>query len=138
MAEHDPVEPKASTAQLVKQLGNDIGTLIRQEVQLAKAELSAKGKQAGAGGAMLGVAALTGLGALGALTACLILALALVMPAALAALVVTLLYGGIAAAAALAGKRKVQRAAPPVPAETVETVKEDIEWAKTQLRSVKR
>jgi hypothetical protein len=73
--------------------------------------------------------------ALGALTACFILALNAVMPAWLAALIVALVYGAIAAFLALRGRDKVKQATPLVPEQTIETVKEDVEWAKTQMRS---
>jgi uncharacterized membrane protein YqjE len=138
MENPDRSEQKRTTGELLKELGDEVTTLVRQEVQLAKAELSEKGKRFGAGGAMLGVAAVAGLGLLGALTATLILALAVVMHAALAALVVTVLYGVVAAVAALVGRRKVQQATPPVPEQTVESVKEDVAWAKTRIRSAKR
>jgi Putative Actinobacterial Holin-X, holin superfamily III len=131
-------ERRPSTAELLKDLSAEVSTVIRQEVQLAKAELSAKGKRFGAGGAMFGVAAVAGLGALGAFVALCIAALSVVVPVWAAALIVTVLFGAIAGVAAIAGKRKVQEAAPPVPEQTVETVKEDVEWAKNQLRSVRR
>ena len=115
----------------------DLG-LPNAEDRLAKAELASKGRQFGAGGAMFGVAAVAGLGAFGAFVALCILALALVLPGWAAALIVTAVFGAVAGVAALAGKKKVQEAAPPVPEQTVESVKEDVEWAKSQLRSVKR
>ena len=138
MDRNEVPERKSSTAELLKDLGNEVYILVRQEVQLAKAELASKGRQFGAGGAMFGVAAVAGLGALGAFVALCILALALVIPAWAAALIVTAVFGAVAGVAALAGKKKVQEAAPPVPEQTVESVKEDVEWAKSQLRSVKR
>ena len=55
-----------------------------------------------------------------------------------AALIVAAVYGAIAGVLALTGKNKVQEAGPPVPEQTVETVKEDVEWAKTQKQSVSR
>ena len=73
--------------------------------------------------------------ALGALTACFILALDLVMPAWLAALIVAVVYGIIAFVLVKQGQARLKQAAPPVPERTVETVKEDVEWAKTQMRS---
>ena len=138
MDRNEVPERKTSTAALLKDLGNEVSMLVRQEVQLAKAELASKGRQFGAGGAMFGVAAVAGLGAFGAFVALCILALALVRPGWAAALIVTAVFGAVAGVAALAGKKKVQEAAPPVPEQTVESVKEDVEWAKSQLRSVKR
>ena len=57
------------------------------------------------------------------------------MPAWLAALIVAVVYGIIAFVLVKRGQAKIKAAAPPVPAQTIETVKEDVEWAKTQMRS---
>jgi hypothetical protein len=122
---------------LVKQLAGQTSTLVRQEIDLAKAELSEKGRVAGKGAGLLGGAAVVGLMAAGALTACLILALAEVIPDWLAALVVALVLGAVAAVLALQGRNRMRAAAPPVPEQTVETVKEDVEWAKTQRPSAR-
>ena len=126
-----------SLGELLKQLSEQTTQLVHQELELAKAEVTQKGKQAGAGAGLLGAAGAIGLAALGALTACFILALNAVMPAWLAALIVAVVYGAIAAFLALRGRDKVKQATPLVPEQTVETVKEDVEWAKAQLRSEK-
>jgi tetrahydromethanopterin S-methyltransferase subunit C len=84
---------------------------------------------------MLAGAAVAGLLALIALTAVLIAALDTAMPLWLAALIVTVLWAVIGAVLAARGRKELQRAAPPVPEQTVETVKEDIQWAKTQTGS---
>jgi len=128
----------ASAGELLKQFSEDATTLIRKEVELAKAELAEKGRQAGKGAGMLGGAGLFGLGAFGALTAFLILVLAEAMDAWVAALIVTAVYGAIAGVLALQGKQKVEDAGPPQPEQTVETVKEDVEWAKRQAASARR
>jgi uncharacterized membrane protein YqjE len=122
---------------LVKDLAGQTSTLVRQEIQLAQAELTSKGKQAGRGAGMLAAAAVAGLLALIALTACLIVALDSAVPLWLAALIVTLLWGVIGAVLATRGRKDLQQATPPVP-QTVETVKEDIQWAKTQTGSAGR
>jgi uncharacterized membrane protein YqjE len=122
----------APTGELVSRLANEAAALVRQEVELAKAELVEKGKQAGKGAGMFGGAGLLGLGAFGALTAFLILALDTAMPSWLGALIVAVVYGAIGGVLALTGKRKVQEAAPPVPEQTVESVKEDVQWLKTR------
>jgi hypothetical protein len=126
-----------SIGELLRQLSEQTTRLVHQELELAKAELTHKGKQAGAGAGMFGGAGALGLAALGALTACFILALNAIMPAWLAALIVAVVYGAIAAFLALRGRDKVKQATPLVPEQTIETVKEDVEWAKTQLRSEK-
>jgi uncharacterized membrane protein YqjE len=126
-----------SLGELLKQLSEQTTRLVHQELELAKAELQQKGKEAGAGAGMFGGAGALGLAALGALTACFILALNAIMPAWLAALIVAVIYGAIAAFLALRGRDKVKQATPLVPEQTIETVKEDVEWAKTQMRSEK-
>jgi hypothetical protein len=123
--------------ELLKQLSEETTRLVRQELELAKAELTQKGKQAGAGAGLFGAAGAIGFLALAALTTCFILALNAVMPAWLAALLVAVVYGVVAAVLAMRGRAKVKQATPPVPEQTIETVKEDVEWAKTQMRSDK-
>jgi lipopolysaccharide export LptBFGC system permease protein LptF len=123
--------------ELLKQLSEQTTRLVRQELELAKAELTQKGKQAGAGAGLFGAAGAIGFLALAALTTCFILALNAVMPAWLAALLVAVVYGVVAAVLAMRGRAKVKQATPPVPEQTIETVKEDVEWAKTQMRSDK-
>ena len=124
--------------ELLKQLSEQTSTLVRQELDLAKAELTEKGKQAGLGAGMFGGAGLFAVLALGALTACAILALDTAVAGWLAALIVAAVYGAIAGVLALTGKTKVQQATPPVPEQAVGSVKEDVEWAKTKAKSARR
>ena len=120
--------------ELMKELAQETSTLVRQELDLAKAEMTQKGKRAGVGVGIVGAAGVVALLALGALTAFFILALDGALANWLAALVVALAYGAIAAGLYFAGKEKVQEAGSPVPEQTVETLKEDVEWAKNQRR----
>jgi len=124
-----------SLGELLKRLSEQTTRLVHQELELAKAELQQKGREAGAGAGMFGGAGALGLAALGALTACFILALNAIMPAWLAALIVAVVYGIIAFVLVRQGQARMKRAVPPVPEQTIETVKEDVEWAKTQMRS---
>src|SRR4051794_20307647 len=124
-------------AELVKDLASQTSTLVRQEIQLAQAEVTQKGKRAGKGAGMLAASAVAALLGLGALTALLIVALDSAMALWLATLIVMVLWLALAGVLAMAGKKAVQSATPPVP-QTVETVKEDIQWAKTQTGSAKR
>lgn len=124
-----------SMAELVKELSRQTSTLVRQEVGLAKAEMAQKGKQAGIGVGMFGGAGAVGFLALAALTTCFIAALESVMALWLAALIVAIVYAAIAGVLAMAGKKEVQQAAPPVPEQTLDTLKEDAQWAKSQPRS---
>jgi hypothetical protein len=120
---------------LVKEATEQAQTLVRQEVELAKAELAVKGKQAGTGAGMFGGAGLFGLFAFGALTAAIIGAFDLLVPFWAAAAIVAVVYGAIAGVLALTGKNKVQEASPPVPEEAVETVKEDVAWTKQRAQA---
>jgi hypothetical protein len=127
-----------SIAELLKQLSQETATLVRQEMELAKAEVAQKGKKAGVGAVFFGGAGAIGLATLGAFTAFLILVLNTFMDAWLAALIVTVVYGAITAVLVMRGKEKVQEAVPPVPEQTVDTIKEDIEWAKNPKTSATR
>jgi uncharacterized membrane protein YqjE len=127
-----------STGDLVKQLSEQTATLVRKEMELAKAELTEKGKVAGQGAGMFGGAAVVGLLALGTLTALILALLDKAMDFWVAALIVTVAYGAIAAVLAMTGRDRVKQGMPPAPEETVETVKEDVQWAKSQARSVRR
>jgi hypothetical protein len=120
------------------QLTRDVSLLVRQEVELAKAEMREKGRIALPGLGMIGVAGVAALSAVGALTAFLVLALATFMDAWLAALVVTVAMSAVAAALAIAGKERVEDMGSPLPEQTIETVKEDAEWVKEQAKSGRR
>jgi hypothetical protein len=135
MAQVDNPKRSESTGELVKELSREVSELVRQEVALAKAELTAKGKQAGAGAGMLSGAAVLGLAAVGGSLATVILILDLFLPAWLAALIATAAYGAVAAGLALRGKERLSQATPPTPEQTIESVKEDVQWAKTRATS---
>ncbi len=129
---------EASLGELVKQLSEQSSRLARQEVELAKAELAVKGKRAGIGAGMFGGAGAFGFYGFGALTAAAILALATAVDGWLAALIVAVVYGAIAGILALQGKHKVQQATPPIPEEAAESVKEDVQWAKSRARHARQ
>jgi uncharacterized membrane protein YqjE len=120
------------TGELVKQLSNQVSALVRQEVELAKAEAAEKGKKAGLGAGMFGGAGVAGLLMLGSLTAFLILVLALAIPAWASALLVTVLWAAVAGVLALQGRNKLREIGKPVPEKTVETLKEDVQWLKNR------
>jgi uncharacterized membrane protein YqjE len=125
-------------AELMRQLSDQTVTLVRQELELAKVELTEKGKRAGLGAGMFGGAAFVGFFALGALTACAILALTKAVDAWLAALIVAGALGAIAGVLALTGATNVKRGVPPVPEGTIESVKEDVEMTKQRAREGRR
>jgi MFS family permease len=124
--------------ELLKQLSEETTTLVKKELDLAKAEVAEKGQKAGKGVGMFGAAGVLGFLALGALTAFFIMLLDGAVPNWAAALIVAAVYGAIAGVLALQGKNKVQEATPPVPEQTVDSVKEDVQWAKTRTQSARR
>jgi uncharacterized membrane protein YqjE len=147
MAAHDPgnggaratgTDPRErGIGELVKDLASQTSTLVRQEIKLAQAEVTERGKVAGKGAGMMAGAAVAALLALGALTALVIVALDSFMALWLAILIVTLIWAVVAAVLAQAGRNSLRSSTPPAP-QTVETVKEDIQWAKTQTGSAGR
>jgi MFS family permease len=109
--------------ELVKQLVTETSTLVKQEIDLAKAEMTEKGKQAGKGAGMFGAGGIIGFLALSALTAGLIAVVATAVDHVwLAAVIVGVVYGVVAGVLALTGKKNVQEATPPAPERTVETL----------------
>jgi hypothetical protein len=137
VSEHDPRTDvrERPAAELMRELTDQTTSLVRKEIELAKLELAEKGKKAGMGAGMFGGAGLFGVGAFATLTACLVLALDLVVAAWLAALIVTVVYAAIAGVLAMRGKKEIKQAGPPLPERAVESTKEDLEWAKTRAKS---
>jgi hypothetical protein len=123
---------------VAKQLTSDLSLLVRQEIELAKAEMAEKGRTAAPGLGMFGGAGVVGLCAAGALTAFLVLILSLFLPEWAAALIVGAAFAAIAYALMRRGKERVAEAGKPVPEQTIETVKEDVEWAKTRASSARK
>jgi cbb3-type cytochrome oxidase subunit 3 len=126
-----------SLGDVARDLTRDVSLLVRQEVQLAKAEMAEKGRTAAPGVGMIGGATLAGLLAGGALTAAAILGLAIFLPEWLAALLVGVVLAVVAYVLVKQGKERVAEAGAPVPEQTIETVKEDVEWAKTRASSAR-
>jgi MFS family permease len=127
-----------SLADLARQLSDQTTELVRHEVELAKAELRVKGKRAGTGAGMFGGAGALGLYALGALTAAIIAGIAEALPVWASALIVAALYGAVAGILALRGKKKVQDATPPLPEQTVQSVKEDVRYTKQRAQEARQ
>jgi uncharacterized membrane protein YqjE len=115
---------------LVHRLSEQIPELVRSELRLAQAELTEKGKKAGLGVGMFSVAGLLAFFGVATLIATAILALALVLPAWLSALIVAVLVLAAAGVAAMAGKKEVQQATPPAPERTIANVREDVATVK--------
>jgi uncharacterized membrane protein YqjE len=126
-----------STGELVKQLTQQTSDLVRQEIDLAKAEMMEKGKKTGVGAGILGGSGLMALFGLAALTTAAIAALSEAMDIWAAALIVAAVYMAVAGVLALTGRNRLQEAAPMAPEQTIETMKEDVEWARSQAKSAR-
>ena len=135
---NDPDQRERPLGDVARDLTKDLSLLVRQEVELAKAEMSEKGRTAAPGLGMLGAAGVAGLAAAGALTAALILVLTLFLPEWLAALIVGAVLAGATYVLVQQGKERVEQAGKPIPEQTIETVKEDVEWAKTRATSARK
>ncbi|MEA2167346.1 MAG: hypothetical protein QOF76_646 [Solirubrobacteraceae bacterium] len=130
-----PDKSDETTAELVRDLSQQMSRLVSQELALAKAEVSEKGRQAGIGAGMFGGAGVLGLYAVGALIATVIALLATAMDTWIAALIVTAVLGAGAGVLALMGKGKVQQATPPQPEMTMASVKQDTDTLKTRAHA---
>jgi uncharacterized membrane protein YqjE len=127
-----------STAELVQRATEQVSRLVRDELALARAELTQKGKHAGIGIGLFGGGGVMALFGAGALVAAAILLLALVMPAWLAALVVGVALFLLAGVLALIGKSQVSRAVPPVPEATVRSVRADVDTVAAAVKDGRR
>ena len=124
--------------EIARDLSRDVSLLVRQEVELAKAELTQQGRIAAPGLGMIGGAGVVGLMAAGALTAFLILVLSVFLPEWASALIVAAVLAAVAYLLLKRGKERVEEAGAPIPKQTIETVKEDVEWAKTRATSARK
>ena len=124
--------------ELVKQLSDQTTHLVRAEVELAKAELAQKGKQAGIGAGMFGGAGVLALLGLGALVAAAIAGLDTAVATWVAALIVGAVLLAAAGVVALLGKNRVQAVGPPVPEQAIATSRADVEVAKARVKEARR
>jgi VIT1/CCC1 family predicted Fe2+/Mn2+ transporter len=124
--------------EVAKELTSDLSLLVRQEIELAKAEMAEKGRTAAPGLGMFGGAGIVALCAAGAITAFLVLVFSLFLPDWAAALIVGAVLAAVAYLLVKQGKERVADAGKPVPEQTIETVKEDVEWAKTRASSARK
>ncbi len=127
-----------SVSDLVKQLSEQTATLVRQEMKLAQTELQEKGKKAGIGAGMFGAGGLVAFFGAATLIAAIVLALSTALAPWLSALIVSVLLLAAAGVAALKGKKEIEKATPPVPEHTVETVKEDVQHVKERAKEGKQ
>lgn len=119
-----------TVGELVSQFTEQSSELMRSELRLALAEMREKTKHAGVGVGLFGTAGMVGLFGVGGLVTTAILALALVLPAWLAALLVTVALFLVAGVVALVGRQQTSKAAPPTPERAMQGVRRDIETVK--------
>ncbi|MEV0734051.1 phage holin family protein [Polymorphospora sp. NPDC050346] len=124
-----------STAELVQHASEQVSRLVRDELALARAELTEKGKHAGVGAGLFGGGGALALYGLGALFVAFGLLLALVMPGWLAALIVAVVLFAAAGVLAMVGKKQVQQAVPPVPERAVDSVRADVDTVTMAVKS---
>ena len=130
-AGHPPDVENRSVGSLVGEVAKDLSTLVRQEIDLAKAETKQEAKKGGKAAGMLGGAGIAAHLLLVFVSVAVMWALAEVMHLGWAALVVALVWGVVAAVLGALGRKKL-REVEPVPTQTVETVKEDVQWARNR------
>ena len=118
--------------ELVQDLSRQTSTLIRQEMRLAQAELTEKGKHAGKGAGMFGGAGLVALYGVGALIAAAIVGLGTVIEPWIAAAVIGIALLAIAGILALTGRKELYEATPPKPEQAAESVQRDVETVKAR------
>jgi len=127
------VPEQLSTGELVGQVAEQVSVLVRDELKLARLEMTRKSKQAGAGIGMIGGGGLFAAYGVGCLIACAIIGISHVLAAWLAALIVGAALLAAASLAALVGTGRLRKATPPVPGEAVDSVKADIEAVKEKV-----
>ncbi|WP_007512163.1 phage holin family protein [Pseudofrankia saprophytica] len=120
----------ASAGELVSRLSEQVSRLVHDELALARAEMTRKGKKAALGGGMLGGAGVVSVFGTGVLITAAVLGLATAVSAWLAALIVGAVLVAIAAGLALTGKKEVSQATPPLPVDAIEGVKDDLHTVK--------
>jgi hypothetical protein len=135
MTTEEPHSDRRSIRELIDQLSEDVRALVRAEVSVIRAELEEKVRRLAVGAALVAVAGVLGLVALGAATATAIIALANVLATWLAALIVTVAFAFVARIVLLIGVKILRRGVPPAPTESVDSIKEDVSWVKARARS---
>ena len=123
--------------EVAKNLTSDVSLLVRQEIELAKAEMGQKARTAAPGIGMFGGAGIVALCAAGALTAFAVLVFSIFLPEWAAALIVGAVLAALAVVLVRQGKERVADAGKPIPEQTIETVKEDVEWTKNRASSAR-
>ena len=130
---HDDLRDRP-IGELLKQLSNETTTLVRQELELAKAEVAQKGQKAGKGAGMFGGAGVVALYGVGVLIAAAVMGLATAVEPWLAAVIVGVVLLAVAGVLALSGKKQVEQATPPKPEQAMASVQRDVQTVKESAR----
>ncbi len=131
MKEQNPLADRSIT-EIIQNLANETSLLVRQEIELVRAEVLSALKGAMRPAVAFGVAALFGVGTFGAVTALLIVAIAVALPLWAAAAIVSVLYGAIAAASIAFG-RSAMRDVSAIPHQTIRTIKDDVRTVRSGI-----
>lgn len=123
-------EDERSLGQIVGDIANDLGTLMRQELDLAKTEAKREVTKASKGAGLLGGAGVGAHLALIFLSLFVMFLLDNVMDVEWAALIVTAVWAIVAGVLAIMGRNRLRQVDPTLET-TTETLKEDARWAKT-------
>jgi len=129
----DTPEDPRSIGRLVSDLSEQAVRLVRAELDLARAEVTAKAQQVGVGAGLVAGAGVLALYTLAAFIATAIIGLATAVPAWLAALIVSVALLLVTAALALLGVRRLKKGVPPVPERAIENLQEDVDAVKKGL-----
>ena len=125
MSPGSPTPRKRSLVELVTSIPGLVSDLVSREIELLKAEMLAKVKALGIGAGLLAGALLFVLAVLGVLLTAVILALSQIMPGWLAALLVAAVLLIIAVILGLIGYRVLKKGIPPLPTESIDSLKSD-------------
>lgn len=123
--------PEPSLGELVAGMTADVGTLVRKELELAKAEIREEAKSSGKAAGLFGAAGVAGHMALLFLSLALAWGLTEIMPEGFAFLLVGVVYAVVAYVATTQAKQRMREVRPPE--QTIETVKEDVAWARARM-----
>jgi uncharacterized membrane protein YqjE len=128
----------ASTGELVTRLSEQVSALVKDELALARAEMTEKGKRAGTGAGLIGGGTVLALYGVGLLLVTIVAALDLAWPTWVAALVVAVVVFAVAAVLAVLGRSQVKKATPPVPERAKQSVADDVDAVKAAVKEGRR
>jgi uncharacterized membrane protein YqjE len=129
----EPIESDQSLGELFSRLGEDLSQLVTSQMELAREELKEEARTAGKAAGLLGAGSIVGYLALTLLCFAAAWGLSAVVHEGVAFLIVAVVVGIIAGVLMITGKKRLDDAKDPVP-ETRETLKEDVQWTRQQMK----